>query len=181
MLWLINNFENPISLDDSDEIFYPSILTILMNYVTNNGIIIKSKFLRDLYTLSYYNQKNCKIILENKYFHQWLLDTLLIYQILSDNGYKDKTLSHKGICESILSLGIKLHNIIIVNATIYGYKDEIENNANYINNHIYIFQFLITWLYKIKKIGNILFLSAYNLINFLNQKHIKNKNNIIIY
>ena len=187
MQWLINNFENPISLDDSDEIFYPSILTILMNYVSNNGIIIKSKFLRDLYTLSYYNQKNCKIILENKYFHQWLLDTLLIYQILSDNGYKDKTLSHKGICESILSLGIKLHNIIIVNATIYGYKDEIENNANYINNHIYIFQFLITWLYKVKKIGNILFLSAYNLINniisdLINRlKPMLTKENIIQY
>ena len=163
--WLINRFENSISLDDSDEIYNPYILTILMNFVMNNGIIIKSKFLRDLYTLSYYNLKNCKIILENNYFHQWLMDILLIYQILYDNGYKDKTLSQKGICESLLSLGIKLHNIIIVNATLYEHKTEQENNSNSINNHIYIFQFLITWLYKIKKIGNIHFSSAYNLIN----------------
>ena len=163
--WLINKFENPISLDDSDEIYYPSTLTILMNYVMNNGIIIKTKFLRDLYTLSYYNLQNCKIISENKYFHQWILDILLIYQILYDNGYKDKTLSQKGICETILSLGIKLHNIIIVNATLYEHKMEQENNSGSINNHIYIFQFLITWLYKIKKIGNIHFSSAYNLIN----------------
>ena len=163
--WLINNFENPISLDDSDEIYYPYILTILMNFVMNNGIIIKSKFLRDLYTLSYYNLKNSKIILENKYFHQWLLDTLLIYQILYDNGFKDKTMSQKGICESIVSLGIKLHNIIIVNANLYEHKMEQENYNGSINNYIYIFQFLITWLYKIKKIGNIHFISAYNLIN----------------
>ena len=131
----------------------------------SNGIIIKSKFLRDLYTLSFYNLKNCKIILENKYFHQWLLDTLLIYQILYDNGYQDKTMSQKGICETIISLGIKLHNIIIINSTLYEHKLEQENNTNSINNYIYIFQFLITWLYKIKKIGNIHFLSAYNLIN----------------
>ena len=163
--WLINNFENPISLDDSDEIIYPWILTVLMNFVTNSGIIIKTKFLRDLYTLSVYNLKNSKIILENKYFHQWLLDILLIYQILYDNGYNNKTLSQKGICETILSLGIKLHNIIIVNATMHEHKSEQENNNSSINNHIYIFQFLITWLYKIKKIGNIHFSSAYNLIN----------------
>ena len=163
--WLINKFQNPISLDDSDEIYYPYILTVLMNFVMGNGIIIKSKFLRDLYTLSFYNLKNCKIILENKYFHQWLLDTLLIYQILYDNGYQEKTMSQKGICESIISLGIKLHNIIIVNATLYDHKEEQENNNISINNYIYIFQFLITWLYKIKKIGNIHFISAYNLIN----------------
>ena len=126
--WLINKFQNPISLDDSDEIYYPYILTVLMNFVMGNGIIIKSKFLRDLYTLSFYNLKNCKIILENKYFHQWLLDTLLIYQILYDNGYQEKTMSQKGICESIISLGIKLHNIIIVNATLYDHKEEQENN-----------------------------------------------------
>ena len=163
--WLINNFENPISLDDSDEIGYPWILTILMNFVTNNGIIIKTKFLRDLYTLSSYNLKNSKIILDNKYFHQWLLDILLIYQIMYDNGYKNKTLSQKGICETILSLGIKLHNIIIVNSTMYEHQNEQENNSSSINNHIYIFQFLITWLYKFKKMGNIHFSSAYNLIN----------------
>ena len=40
-----------------------------------------------------------------------------------------------------------------------------KNNIKFISNYIYIFQFLITWLYKIKKIGNIHFLSAYNLIN----------------
>ena len=95
-----------------------------MNFVTNNGIIIKTKFLRDLYTLSSYNLKNSKIILDNKYFHQWLLDILLIYQILYDNGYKNKTLSQKGICETILSLGIKLHNIIIVNSTMYEHQNE---------------------------------------------------------
>ena len=58
-----------------------------------------------------------------------------------------------------------MHNIIIVNATLYDHKQEQENNNISINNYIYIFQFLITWLYKIKKIGNVHFISAYNLIN----------------
>ena len=163
--WLINRFDNPIILDDDDEIYYETILIIIMNFVTNNGLILKSKFLRDLYTLSHYNLKNCKIILENKYFHQWLLDTLLIYQILYNNGYKDKTISQQGICESILHLAIKLHNLIIINATLYQHDVEQENNNSSINNYTYAFQFLITWLYKIKKIGKTEFNSAYKLIN----------------
>ena len=163
--WLINRFDNPVTLDDDDEIYYDSTLIILMNFVSNNGLIIKSKFLRDLYTLSHYNLKNCKILLENKYFHQWLLDILLIYEILYNNGYKEKTISQKGICESIIYLGIKLHNTIIINATLYEHNIEQENNSSSINNYTYIFQFLITWLYKIKKIGNIQFISAYNLVN----------------
>ena len=163
--WLINKFNYPISLDDNDDIYYDSTLIILMNFVSNNGLIIKSKFLRDLYTLAHYNLKNCKIILENKYFHQWLLDILLVYQILYNYRYRDKTLSQKGICESIIYLGIKLHNTIIINATLYEHDNEQENNNNSFNNYTYIFQFLITWLYKIKKIGNIQFLSAFTLIN----------------
>ena len=163
--WLINKFNYPISLDDNDDIYYDSTLIIIMNFVSNNGLIIKSKFLRDLYTLAHYNLKNCKIILENKYFHQWLLDILLVYQILYNYRYRDKTLSQKGICESIIYLGIKLHNTIIINATLYEHDNEQENNNNSFNNYTYIFQFLITWLYKIKKIGNIQFLSAFTLIN----------------
>ena len=162
--WLINRFDNPIILDDNDEIYYESTLIILMNFVSNNGLIVKSKFLRDLYTLAHYNNKNCKIILENKYFHQWLLDTLLIYQILYTNGYKQKTISQKGICETIIHIGIKLHNIIIINANLYEHDNEQENNNSF-NNYTYIFQFLITWLYKIKKIGEKEFESAFNLIN----------------
>ena len=163
--WLINKFNYPISLDDNDDIYYDSTLIIIMNFVSNNGLIIKSKFLRDLYTLAHYNLKNCKIILENKCFHQWLLDILLVYQILYNYRYRDKTLSQKGICESIIYLGIKLHNTIIINATLYEHDNEQENNSNSFNNYTYIFQFLITWLYKIKKIGNIQFLSAFTLIN----------------
>ena len=163
--WLINRFDNPISLDDDDEIYYDSTLIIIMNFVSNTGVILKSKFLRDLYTLSHFNLKNCKILLENKYFHQWLLDTLLIYQILYDYNYNGKTLSHKGISESIIFLGIRLHNTIIINANLYEHNIEQENNTNSINNYTYIFQFLITWIYKIKKIGKIQFKSAYHLIN----------------
>ena len=163
--WLINKFNYPISLDDDDEIYYESTLFILMHFVSNNGLIIKSKFLRDLYTLAHYNLKNCKIILENKYFHQWLLDILLIYQILYNYEYKNKTISQKGVCESVVYLGIKLHNTIIINATLYEHNNENETNSNSINNYTYIFQFLITWLYKIKKIGNVQFLSAFTLIN----------------
>ena len=163
--WLINRFDNPVTLDDDDEIYYDSTLIVLMNFVSNNGLIIKSKFLRDLYTLSHYNLKNCKILLENKYFHQWLLDILLTYEILYNNGYKEKTIFQKGISESIIFLGIRLHNTIIINATLYEHNIEQENNTNSINNYTYIFQFLITWLYKIKKIGNIQFLSGYNLVN----------------
>ena len=165
--WLINKFTTPVSLDDDDQIYYDSTLIILMNFVSNNGFILKSKFLRDLYTLSHYNLKNCKILLENKYFHQWLLDTLLIYQILYNNGYNQKTVSQKGICESIIHIGVKLHNIIIINATLYEHDNEQENNNNSFNNYTYIFQFLITWIYKIKKIGNIQYLSAFTLINHI--------------
>ena len=163
--WLINRFGNPIILDDDDEIYYDSTLIILMNFVSNSGLVLKSKFLRDLYTLSHYNLKNCKILLENKYFHQWLLDVLLVYQILYNNNYKGKTISQKGICESIIYLGIKLHNTIIINANLYEHNIEQENNNNSINNYTYTFQFLITWLYKIKKTGDIQFMSAYTLIN----------------
>ena len=165
--WLINKFDTPVSLDDNDEIYYDSTLIILMNFVSNNGLILKSKFLRDLYTLSHYNLKNCKIILENKYFHQWLLDTLLIYQILYNNGYNHKTVSQQGICETIIHIGIKLHNTIIINATLYEHNNEQENNNNSYNNYTYIFQFLVTWIYKIKKIGNIQYLSAFALINHI--------------
>ena len=163
--WLINRFDNPIILDDDDEIYYESTLTIILNFVSNNGLILKSKFLRDLFTLSHYNLKNCKTILENQYFHQWLLDTLLVYQILYNNGYKEKTIFQKGICETILHLGIKLHNIIIINATLYEHDTEQENYSGSINSYTYTFQFLITWLYKIKKIGNIEYISAFKLIN----------------
>ena len=171
--WLINKFDNPVSLDDNDEIYYESTLYILMNFVSNNGLIVKARFLRDLYTLSHFNLKNCKIILENKYFHQWLLDTLLIYQIMYTNGYKQKTIFQKGICESIVYLGVKLHNIIIINANLYEHSIEQENNNSF-NNYTYIFQFLITWLYKIKKIGEIEFLSAFDLINHILSDLIKN-------
>ena len=163
--WLINRFDNPIILDDDDEIYYESTLTIIMNFVSNNGLILKSKFLRDLFTLSHYNLKNCKTILDNQYFQQWLLDTLLVYQILYNNGYKDKTISQQGICETILHLGIKLHNIIIINATLYEHDIEQENYSGSINSYTYTFQFLLTWLYKIKKIGNIEYISAFKLIN----------------
>ena len=93
------------------------------------------------------------------------MDILLIYQILYNYEYKNKTISQKGVCESVVYLGIKLHNTIIINATLYEHDNENESNSNSINNYTYIFQFLITWLYKIKKIGNVQFLSAFTLIN----------------
>ena len=61
---------------------------------------------------------------------------ILLWKFKFNKGYQDKTVSHKVICESIISLVIKLYNINTFNLTI------IPNNLDFskLNNIIgYLF------------------------------------------
>lgn len=145
---LRTEYSEDIHLDDSDIIKYRYTLNIIMKVVMNANILNKQKCLVDLYMLSIYNKDNSVILLKNKYFYQWLLDLLLPYQILIVNE-KFKHSKESGIAFTILDLGAKIHTSMIINS--------ILNDKNY-ENEPYIFKcfnFILTWMYKIKTLGQI--------------------------
>ena len=165
--WLVNKnnikTEN-FQLDDNDNIVHEYILNLLLQLIMYSNILLKQKFLTDLYTLTQFNKRNCEIILNNKYFYQWLLDLLLTYQILKDTNFLKNIEDKSGLGDIILNLGIKLHTIIIINTIIYEHEEEKTNqiimsfygfNKKEKKNLIFlkIFDELLIWMYKVRKIG----------------------------
>lgn len=139
-------FSEDIHLDDSDCIKFRYSLNIIMKVVMNANIMNKQKCLIDFYMLTIYNRDNCVVFLNNKYFHQWLLDLMLPYQILILNE-KFKHSTESGIAFTILDLGSKIHTAIIINS--------IFNDKHYENESSILkaFNFILTWGYKIKTLG----------------------------
>lgn len=148
---LTNNFRTEFSedihLDDSDAIKFCYTLNIIMKVVMNANIMNKQKCLIDLYMLTIYNRENSVTLLKNKYFHQWLLDLLLPYQILISSNEKFKASKESGIAYTILDLGCKIQTAILINSIL---NDKKYENENFI---LKAFNFILTWSYKIKTIG----------------------------
>ncbi len=156
-----------IHLDDSDCIRYRYVLNIIMKVIMNANIMNKQKCLIDFYMLTIYNRDNSVEFLKNKYFLQWLLDLLLPYQIIIANE-RFKESKKSGIAFTILDLGMKIHSAIIINS--------ILNDKNY-GNETYIlkdFNFLLTWMFKIKTIGESEGIAASQLIRNIFYHIIKN-------
>ena len=165
--WLMGKFTIPIELDDNDDIIYEPILNLILQLIMYSGIVQKHKFLTDLYTLTQFNRKNCEILLKNKYFYQWLLDLMLTYQIINMTNVLDNKNVNTGLCDTILNLCIKLHSTIFINSVMYE-EEKYMNQIIKINfygfgdkknpkddvNHGLIFNYLMTWMYKIRLIGD---------------------------
>lgn len=195
--WLVNKLDvqDGQILDDSDELAFEPALYFLMQLVMYSNMMLKQKFLTNLYTLVQFNKGNCNKILRNKYFYHWLLDLLFPCQLLKATNSNDKS----GLCETILSQGMKLHTCIIVNSILL--EQEIEKelrisrsfygenqkaNENHLKtkiDHQTIFNSLLEWMYKIRSIGqnegknanNFVRALFLNLINELRQ-HLKQYN-----
>ena len=180
MKWFVNKIDGNemLQLDDGDEISFEPALNLLMQLVMYSNMMLKQKFLTNLYTLTQYNKKNCTIILRNKYFYQWLLDLLLPCQILKSLNNKDKS----GLCETILSLGIKFHTCIIINSILleqeiekglqlsrsfYGDNSELLKNNKVKFDQSVLFSEMMSWLFKIKSIGQNEGKSASDLLRYL--------------
>lgn len=65
--WLLNrspsNLNEPLMIDDSDEIHNPNVLMILFNLVKYSNDLIKQKALQDFQMLAKLNKINCQLIL----------------------------------------------------------------------------------------------------------------------
>ena len=165
--WLMNKNDIPIEIDDNDDIIYEPVLNLIFQLIMYSGIIQKHRFLTDLYTLTQFNRKNCEILLKNKYFYQWFLDLMLTYQIIKMTNVLNNKNVNSGLCDTILDSCIKLHTTIFINSVIYE-EEKHMNQIIKINfygfgdkknpkddiNHGLIFDQLMTWMYKIRLIGD---------------------------
>lgn len=162
----MNKNDIPIEIDDNDDIIYEPVLNLIFQLIMYSGIIQKHRFLTDLYTLTQFNRKNCEILLKNKYFYQWFLDLMLTYQIIKMTNVLNNKNVNSGLCDTILDSCIKLHTTIFINSVIYE-EEKHMNQIIKINfygfgdknpkddiNHGLIFDQLMTWMYKIRLIGD---------------------------
>lgn len=179
-----NNSSNTNSLgynyinkeDDSDTIeFYPA-LNLIMKLVMYANIVNKQKCLVDFLTLTTYNKRNCHTLLKNKYFHQWLLDLIFPYQILLQENFSEQPGPSKqsGLAATIIEVGVKIHTNVIINSILYEQELQSQNENFFTHNKKdlridlnSIFQNLLTWLFKIRKLGTVESRSAGNLIRAL--------------
>ena len=174
--WLVNRYDitqGRLELDDSDEIAFEPALNLLMQLVMYSSMFLKQRFIADLYTLTQFNKANCYLLMQNKYFYQWLLDLILPYQIIklsnTDNSSdkRNSFFENSGLCETILTLGIKFHTTVIINSILfeeekqrglritrsfYGYDEKSKKYKDSFSI-INIFEELLTWFYKMNKIG----------------------------
>lgn len=83
--WMLSrspsNLNEPLMIDDSDEINNPNVLIILFNLIKYSTDLLKQKALQDFQMLAKLNKQNCYHFLESKFFHPWILNLLLPYQI----------------------------------------------------------------------------------------------------
>ena len=82
--WMLNrspsNLNEPLMIDDSDEINNKNVLMLCFNLIKYSSDLIKQKALQDFQMLCKLNKSNCNHILESKFFYPWILDLLLPYQ-----------------------------------------------------------------------------------------------------
>jgi len=173
MKWMTNNTITRRNTDDADNIEFEPALNIIMKIIMHSNIVIKQKCLVDFLMLTVYNKRNCYMMIKNKYFYQWLLDLILPYQVLLIENYADHKQS--GLAATIMELGAKIHTNVIINSLLYEEKENTKTNEkNYSDSkintktdHSLVFQFLLTWMYKIKKISSIEGKAACNMIRYL--------------
>lgn len=119
--WMLNrstsNLNEPLMIDDSDEINNSNVLIILFNLIKNSNDILKQKALQDFQMLAKLNKTNCAHIIENKFFHPWILDLLLPYQITLAND------SLNGSAMVVYDIGSKLHTLVLL----YSLQNEPKN------------------------------------------------------
>jgi hypothetical protein len=173
-----NGYSSIYKEDDSDTIeFYPAI-NLIMKLVMYANIVNKQKCLVDFLTLTTYNKRNCHTFIKNKYFHQWLLDLIFPYQILLQENFADQpgpsNNKQSGLAATIIEVGVKIHTNVIINSILYEQELQSQNENFFTHNKKdmridlnSIFQNLLTWLYKIRKLGTVESRSGGNLVRAL--------------
>jgi hypothetical protein len=156
--WMINKYDSDLELDDADTIHFEAAINIIMKVIMYSNVMNKQKCLLDLYLLSKQNKTNCNILMSNKYFYQWLLDLILPYQVLLLND-EFKGSSPSGVSETVKELGIKIHTAMIANSMNSEDKKKIDHSLK--------FQFLLTWMYKIRLVGPLESKAATSLVRAL--------------
>ena len=97
-----------IMIDETDKIYYPSALSIMMKMVnTSNSTILKQKALLDLYVLAQYSNENIPAILSHPQFFHWILNLLLPFQV----DISHQTLGETG--KAVLEMGNKLFTLLV--------------------------------------------------------------------
>ena len=84
MEWILKKsplpIDVPLSIDDTDKIHFSiNILKPLYNYCSES---MKIKIVKDLFTLTKWNQSNCVALLKSNHLYFWILDILMENQIL---------------------------------------------------------------------------------------------------
>jgi hypothetical protein len=114
--WLLSrspsNLNEPLMIDDSDEIQNPNVLIICFNLIKHSSDLLKQKALQDFQMLCKLNKSNCTHIIENKFFHPWILELLLPYQM---NLSQEKL---TGSSMAVYDIGTKLHTIVMVHSLV---------------------------------------------------------------
>lgn len=112
--WMLNrspsNLNEPLMIDDSDEINNSNVLIICFNLIRHANDLLKQKALQDFQMLSKLNKSNCTHIIENKFFHPWILELLLPYQM----SLSQEKLT--GSSMAVYDIGTKLHTIVMVHS-----------------------------------------------------------------
>ena len=96
--------EGPNILDDSDLIQSSLGLQILMHVASRASSDIKHRALQDQLMLTKWNNKNCALLMANQDWHFWLLNLVL------------ETFDNAEAADAIVDIGIRLHNIVLVQA-----------------------------------------------------------------
>ena len=96
--------EGPNILDDSDYIHSPLGLQILMHVASRASSDIKHRALQDQLMLTKWNSKNCALLMANQDWHFWLLNLVL------------ETFDNAEAADAIVDIGIRLHNVVLVQA-----------------------------------------------------------------
>ena len=112
--WMLNrspsSLNEPLMIDDSDEINNSNVLIICFNLLTHSNDLLKQKALQDFQMLSKLNKANCSHIIENKFFHPWILDLLLPYQMSCNQE------ALTGSSMAVYDIGSKLHTIVLLHS-----------------------------------------------------------------
>ena len=120
--WMLNrspsNLNEPLMIDDSDEINNPNVLIILFNLIKYSSDLLKQKSLQDFQMLAKLNKQNWSHFLENKFFHSWILNLLLPYQISLS---QDKLV---GPSFAVYDIGKKLHSIVLTHSMVNDNKNK---------------------------------------------------------
>ena len=112
--WMLNRststLSEPLMIDDSDEINNSNVLIICFNLIKHSNDLLKQKALQDFQMLAKLNKINCAHIIENKFFHPWILELLLPYQISLSND------SLSGPSMAVYDIGSKLHTLVLLHS-----------------------------------------------------------------